>query len=79
MLGRPLFEFESRITSCQLNELQFNHPEQKDISMINRIATGLIILGIAFIPAVASAKTYKTEKSCLKHHMMWQGGKCMKG
>ena len=47
--------------------------------MIRRIATGLIIAGIALVPAIASAKTYKTEKTCVKHQMMWKDGKCVKG
>lgn len=47
--------------------------------MIRRIATSLLIAGIALAPAVASAKTYKTEKTCVKHHMTWKDGKCMKG
>jgi len=46
--------------------------------MIRRIATGLIIAGIALAPAIASAKTYKSEKSCVKHHMVWKDGKCAK-
>ena len=47
--------------------------------MIRRIATSLLIAGIALAPAVASAKTYKTEKTCVKHHMIWKDSKCMKG
>jgi len=51
----------------------------KENIMIRRIATSLLIAGIALAPAVASAKTYKTEKTCVKHHMTWKDGKCMKG
>jgi hypothetical protein len=51
----------------------------KEITMIRRIATGLIVAGIAFVPAAAFAKTYKTEKTCVKHHMVWKDGKCTKG
>jgi len=47
--------------------------------MIRHIATGLIIAGIALSPVAAFAKTYKSEKTCVKHHMMWKDGKCMKG
>jgi hypothetical protein len=46
--------------------------------MIRRIATSLVIAGIALAPAAAFAKTYKTEKTCVKHHMMWKDGKCAK-
>ena len=51
----------------------------KENIMIRRIATSLLIAGIALAPAVASAKTYKTEKTCVKHHMIWKDSKCMKG
>ena len=51
----------------------------KENIMIRRIATSLLIAGIALAPAVASAKTYKAEKTCVKHHMTWKDGKCMKG
>ena len=50
----------------------------KEDIMIRRIATGLIIAGIALVPAAAFAKTYKTEKTCVKHHMTWKDGKCTK-
>ena len=46
--------------------------------MIRHLATGLVIATIALAPAVAFAKTYKTEKSCVKHHMTWKDGKCVK-
>lgn len=46
--------------------------------MIRRITTGLIIAGLAIAPTVAFAKVYKTEKSCVTHHMMWKHGKCHK-
>jgi len=50
----------------------------KEYIMIRRIATGIIIAGIALVPAAAFAKTYKTEKTCVKHHMLWKDGKCAK-
>ena len=46
--------------------------------MIRRIAMGLIVAGIAFAPAIASAKTFKTDKTCVKHQMVWKDGKCAK-
>lgn len=44
--------------------------------MIRRITTGLVIAGLAIAPSIAFAKTYKTEKSCTAHHMVWKNGKC---
>ncbi len=55
-----------------------NTPTPLEKIMIRHIATGLVIASIALAPAVAFAKTYKTEKSCVKHHMTWKDGKCVK-
>ena len=46
--------------------------------MIRRISTGLIIAGLALAPSFAFATTYKTEKTCVKHHMVLKDGKCHK-
>jgi hypothetical protein len=46
--------------------------------MIRHLATTLVVAGLALAPAAAFAKTYKTEKSCVKHHMVWKDGKCTK-
>jgi len=54
------------------------HYRRREYIMIRRIATSLIIAGIALAPAAAFAKTYKTEKTCVKHHMTWKDGKCAK-
>ena len=44
--------------------------------MIRRLTTGLVIAGLAIAPSVAFAKVYKTEKTCVAHHMLWKNGKC---
>ena len=49
-----------------------------ELTMIRRISTGLIIAGLALAPSFAFAKTYKTQKTCVKHHMVWKDGKCHK-
>lgn len=46
--------------------------------MIRHIATGLVVASLALAPSFAFAKTYKTENSCKKHHMVWKDGKCTK-
>ena len=33
---------------------------------------------LALAPSFAFAKTYKTQKTCVKHHMVWKDGKCHK-
>ena len=51
---------------------------QREFFMIRHIATGLVVAGLALAPTFAFAKTYKTEKTCVKHHLVWKDGKCHK-
>ena len=43
-----------------------------------KLSVAILALGLAIVPTLASAKTYKTEKSCVKHMMVWKNGKCHK-
>lgn len=60
------------------HEIRMAPSLKMELIMIRHIATGLVAAGLALAPSFAFAKTYKTQKTCVKHHMVWKDGKCHK-